>query len=199
MKNFWDKTITALPYFILLILGVLFLTIILKNELNYEQYVALLDILVWPIIIFATFLFFRKVLFYLFFSIEEFNFFGAKGRLRSVTEVIDQKVQDTLRNEQDAQKRNEELKEIEAKLERAKLSKESSEEKAKENFELANGMLKEYRELLNKSISDTKELNKLRAEKERRDSAREVLRKDSRIHGSLHRHRMDDFPDDENE
>ncbi|MFC1615149.1 hypothetical protein ACFL22_01185, partial [Patescibacteria group bacterium] len=105
----------------------------------------------------------------------------------------------TLRNEQDAEKRNEELKEIEAKLERAKLSKESSEEKAKENFELANGLLKEYRELLNKSIAETKELNKLRADKERRDSAREVLRKDSRMHDALHRHRVGDFQDGENE
>lgn len=56
-----------------------------------EDYISILSVIVWPAVVVMALIFFRKVVTFLFFSIEEFNFFGAKGRLKNVQELIAEK------------------------------------------------------------------------------------------------------------
>lgn len=52
-----------------------------------------LGVVVWPVVVLIVALFFKKVFTYLFFSMEEFNFFGARGQLIDVKTMIAQEVE----------------------------------------------------------------------------------------------------------
>jgi len=96
MKNIINKIINFSPYLIIVILiGGLFIFI---NDLTYDQFLKFVEIMIWPAIVLLALLFFKKVFTYLFFSMEEFNFFGTKGRLKNVEEVIQEKAQELYEN-----------------------------------------------------------------------------------------------------
>jgi hypothetical protein len=69
------------------------------QNLSFKQIIDLIELLVWPVVAFTSLMFFRKVFTYLFFSLEEFSFFGTKGRLKSVQEMIQTKASELFEKE----------------------------------------------------------------------------------------------------
>lgn len=57
--------------------------------------------MIWPSIVLISLLFFKKVFTYFFFSLEEFNFFGTKGKLKNVEVMIREKADDLWKKEKD--------------------------------------------------------------------------------------------------
>lgn len=88
MKDLLNKLIEVAPYLIIGSILVLLVMLIGKNNLTYDQYIGLVRVLIWPALVLIALLFFRKTFSYLFFSLEEFGFFGTKGNLKDVREVI---------------------------------------------------------------------------------------------------------------
>ena len=68
-------------------------------NISFNDYLEFLKILVWPISALIILFFFKKVITYLFFSIDGFNFFGAKGELKNVYDLITEKVNEKLEEE----------------------------------------------------------------------------------------------------
>lgn len=77
-----------------------------------EGVLPLIDILAWPLTVLLGVIFFRRIIAYLFLSIESYNFFGAKGSIRPVHEVIEERAIAL----KEAEERELEYKEIHAKL-----------------------------------------------------------------------------------
>ncbi|MFH0740077.1 MAG: hypothetical protein V1819_03060 [bacterium] len=65
--------------------------------LSFANVLDILKIIMWPITVIFISLFFRKVLSYFFFSLEEFNFFGNRGKLNNPKEMIEEKVEKILK------------------------------------------------------------------------------------------------------
>lgn len=86
-----EKFIDLLPH---TISGILISSISLiawRDGLTLDQSIKIIDVLIWPTVTFIAIVFFRKVFTYLFFSMDSFNFFGMRGHLRNVQEVIVEK------------------------------------------------------------------------------------------------------------
>lgn len=60
----------------------------------YLYLLELLKIVVWPLTVIFSICFFRKTFTYLVLSLEEFNFFGTRGRLKNVSDVIDERAKE---------------------------------------------------------------------------------------------------------
>lgn len=90
-----------------------FLTFLFINSWVFKNdplmFFRFLEIVIWPLTIILGAFFFRKVLTYLFFSMEEFNFFGAKGDLKNVKEVINEKAKEIFQRELERQKHKDEI------------------------------------------------------------------------------------------
>ncbi|TSC68977.1 MAG: hypothetical protein G01um101456_389 [Parcubacteria group bacterium Gr01-1014_56] len=106
-----------------------------------------LRIIIWPSTIFVIAFYFRKVVTYLFFSMEEFNFFGAKGKLRSVHELIDSKANQQYKERIKRDKIDSERQDREARLREIADSKESVTKKNEELVTLANQQSEKITEL----------------------------------------------------
>jgi hypothetical protein len=103
------------PFFLFLI--ILFLVAYFLGK-DFEKYVALLKILIWPVTVLVILFFFRKVISYLFFAIQQFNFFGITGNLRNINDIINEEVEKKFLSEK---------KEKEFQIEKEKLTKETKE------------------------------------------------------------------------
>jgi len=68
-------------------------------NLNFKDYLEFIKILIWPFTALVILFFFNKVITYLVFSINEFNFFGAKGELKNVQDLIGEKVKEKFEQE----------------------------------------------------------------------------------------------------
>lgn len=92
IKTLFTNLFALIPNFILL--GVVVMTVVVtyQNNIGFDQWIELLRIIVWPATVLVAVFFFRKVLTYLFFSMDEFNFFGAKGTLKNVRDLVNEKV-----------------------------------------------------------------------------------------------------------
>lgn len=134
-------------------------------NLTFERFIEIIRIIIWPAIVLLALLFFKKVFTYLFFSMEEFNFFGAKGRLKDISEVIEGRVKMRLDEDKNEKSRAEETKKLNEEFEKIKLSKDSIEKQNVEWAELANKIFKKYRKFSNKNSELKKELDSLRKEK----------------------------------
>jgi hypothetical protein len=176
MKKVLEKTLDLLPYTISIIFLLAIFTFFYKKGIQYDQLLNLLEILIWPIIVLSGLIFFRKVFTYLFLSMEEFNFFGNKGKLRNAQEIIEEKVQKRLEEDQKEKERQISLEKIEDELESARVSRESSEKQAQENFNLAKEVFMKYKELSEESTTLKKELNELRQEKSQREARIHAMR-----------------------
>jgi hypothetical protein len=73
--------------------------------ISFDNYLKTIAILIWPITILIILYFFNRVVTYLFFSLDEFNFFGAKGGLKKVNEVILEQVNKKFLQEKKDRKR----------------------------------------------------------------------------------------------
>lgn len=189
----WNAVIWMCP-FILFLLSIALIIYVLRGD--FDKYIRLLSITIWPITILLALFFFRKVVTYLFFTMDEFNFFGAKGELKDITEVIDRRVEKRIKDEKDDQKRSEEIKAIADSLEKARLSHDGAEKKAQENLKLAKDIFAEYKELTGKHAEATKELEDFRQkETQRRERVRAMIRhRQAKID-----ERLTDRPEGENE
>ncbi|PIQ91420.1 MAG: hypothetical protein COV70_03795 [Parcubacteria group bacterium CG11_big_fil_rev_8_21_14_0_20_39_22] len=104
--------ITAISFFLVPIAG---------REMGlYEEYLNLLDITIWPAVVIIVALSFRKILAYLFFSVEEFSFFGAKGRLKDVRELIEEKAENLKAKQEINEQSKEMLKEFDESIKKIK-------------------------------------------------------------------------------
>jgi hypothetical protein len=66
---------------------------ILYHNLGYEKFLELSKVWAWRIFLVLIVFNFKKVIAYLFFSLDEFSFFGTKGKLKDIRALIDEKVQ----------------------------------------------------------------------------------------------------------
>jgi len=93
MNNIMKKIINFLRAFILWTLPFGFFIMLTYApkflwNIDFEKYLELLKILVWPATTILLLFFFKRVVTYLFFSMEKFNFFGLSGNLKNVNELI---------------------------------------------------------------------------------------------------------------
>lgn len=141
---------------------VTFLPKIIWN-LNFNDYMEFLRILIWPCTVLIILFFFKKIATYLFFSMDGFNFFGAKGNLKNVNDVIIEEV-----NRKFLEEKNEEMREKDMKEAREEIkSKEAEISKAQgsvdDNLNIAKGIMKEWKksiELNKKSINNLAKENR---------------------------------------
>lgn len=135
---------------------------------NFNNVLRLLESIAWPIVVLIAFFFFRKIFTYLFLSIEEFNLFGTRGKLKNVYELIQERAQALFEEEQERKEIEEEQKRYEEELSELR----SSRDRTVEGFERA---VKLSRELLD----ENKELRKkivLEAKSEREKAINETIR-----------------------
>ena len=168
MKKFFEKIISILPYFILVTISGSILVFLHLGNLGYKEYVQILEILTWPSIVLMALLFFRKVFTYLFFSMEEFSFFGNKGKLKNVEEVINEKVEERIKREKEQENLERKMKKFEQELQNVIQSKDDKVKKAKEYRDLAVEMAKQYKEVSDVNKELNKELDELRRYKQNR-------------------------------
>lgn len=168
MKKFSEKIISILPYFILVTISGSILVFLYFGNLDYKEYIQILQILIWPSIVLGALLFFRKVFTYLFFSMEEFGFFGNKGKLKNIEEVINEKVEERIKREKEQVDIELKMKKFEGKLQNVTQSKADETKKAEEYRDLAVKMVKQYKEMsdINKELNE--ELYELRRYKQNR-------------------------------
>lgn len=83
-------------------------SIFIWNVLSWIQFIELVKVLAWPVVVVLALLFFKKVFTYLFFSMEEFDFFGAKGGLKNVRDMVREKADELYEQEMEGRKRAEE-------------------------------------------------------------------------------------------
>jgi len=68
-------------------------------SLSFFDYLEFLKILVWPVSTLIILFFFKKVITYLVLSVDSFNLFGAKGELKNVYDLIEEKVDEKFQQE----------------------------------------------------------------------------------------------------
>ena len=136
-------------------------------NISFDNYLKFLEILIWPVTILIILYFFKRVVTYLFFSMNEFNFFGAKGNLRDINEVIREEVDKKFVEEKNEKERNEAM---------SKLSNEINTTKgtAEQNLNLAKEVLKEWK-------NSTRENKKL---KEENKKLKEAIERKNQFVGS---------------
>ncbi|MCR4279695.1 MAG: hypothetical protein NUV78_03095 [Candidatus Zambryskibacteria bacterium] len=147
MRSFAERFIGAVPYLIIFILGGSLLIFIYQNKLTFIEFIDLVKVLIWPAIVLLALLFFRKVFTYLFFSIEEFNFFGTRGRLKSIQEVISEKAEEQYKQQKEEQRLKDERKGHKRKLLELQNSKLQVAEREKHTLQLAKELNDENEEL----------------------------------------------------
>lgn len=118
---------------------------------SFTEYLNFVNILVWPYTILVILFFFKKVVTYLFFSMDEFNFFGAKGTLKNVNEVIVEEVNKRLFEEKNEERRKVEMKTLSNEIKEKETLLQKAEGTADENFIFAKDVLKEWKSSSEKS------------------------------------------------
>ncbi|MFA6550817.1 MAG: hypothetical protein WCT36_05725 [Candidatus Gracilibacteria bacterium] len=123
--------------------SLLLLSLTLPTYLFKLDFLRFIDIIVWPFATLTALFFFKKVFTYLFFSMEEFNFFGLKGNLKHIDEVILEEVNNRLLDKANEEKR---------KAETDKLNLEITNKGTE--IEKAKGSEKEYKKLAFETLND---------------------------------------------
>lgn len=142
---------------------------ILWPEIGFKEFLEFIEILAWPVIALIVAFFFRKVFTYMFFSMNEFNFFGAKGRLRDVNNVIMEEVDKKIQEEKDQEKNKLEMQRLSEKIEEQDIEKkrtiqtkdkdiEEARKIAEENINLAKEIFDKWQNSENQSKQIEKEL-----------------------------------------
>jgi len=109
----------------------------------YTEMLEFTRIAIWPAVVMSALLFFRKTLTYLIFSLEEINVFGAKSRLKSVREVIDDKAKEIIEREKKELLSKRKIEELESNLKKLKERTKNKDRIA----EIANDLINENTEL----------------------------------------------------
>ena len=130
-------------------------------NISFDDYLEFLKILVWPISALIILFFFKKVIAYLFFSIDGFNFFGAKGEIKNVYDLITEKVNERFENEKREKERESEVLRLQKEIE-------SNSGRADENLETAKEILSEWK----KTIEENKKLIGEKYDRQRNQTSR---------------------------
>jgi hypothetical protein len=148
-----------------LFLAVTYLPKLLWN-LSFKEYLEFLGVLVWPYTLLVILFFFKRVVTYLFFSMEGFDFFGAKGGLKNVEEVILEEVNKRFLEEKkeadrrdSVEKLNKEINEKEAEIKKKENQINSAKGEADENLELAKEILKDWKKSTTQNTKTISDLN----------------------------------------
>lgn len=136
-------------------------------NISFSDYLDFIKILVWPISALIILFFFKKVIAYLFFSIDGFNFFGAKGEIKNVYDLITEKVNERFENEKREKERGVEIDRLQKEID-------SNSGRADKNLNTAKEIFSE----LKKTIVDNKKLI------EENKQLREMLEKKSQVAGN---------------
>ncbi|MEX0934939.1 MAG: hypothetical protein WDZ70_01260 [Candidatus Paceibacterota bacterium] len=147
-----------------LLFGLLAILLIAAIKADHSELIDYLGVVIWPAIVLIALLFFRKVFTFLFFSMENFNFFGAKGRLRNVEEVIREKARELHEEEKRGQEILEEqnqLKEKVAQLEGQQITREQWEEITDELLKKYQNLSRDYFEIIKETHEFEKQIEAL--------------------------------------
>ncbi len=106
-------------------------------ESTFDNYIRLIQSIVWPLTILIGLFFFRKVVTYMFFSMDKFNFFGVTGELTNVNLLIDREVQKLILQKEAERKQEIDNAELITKLSKKEAEAGTAKASAKENLELA--------------------------------------------------------------
>lgn len=155
-----DAIPTAFTFFIVAILVVAFF----KQGPNLTSLLAILSVVLWPLVVLAALLFFRRVLTFLFFSLEEFNFFGARGKLKSVEAVINEKALELWEAQKAEKERQQEKEKLESELRSLNESKEDAARKTIRTFKFAEKLIADNSKLRRQMTAMRSELDKLQTQ-----------------------------------
>lgn len=133
-------------------------------NITFNDYLEFLKILVWPVSALIILFFFKKVIAYLFFSMDGFNFFGAKGEIKNVYDLITEKVNERFENEKREKERESEVIRLQKEIE-------SNSGRANENLSTAKEILSEWKKTIADNKKLTEENNQLRESLEKRSQA----------------------------
>lgn len=144
------------PFFGFLII-LFFVKILFLKDVNFNEFIELLKVLIWPFTVLVILFFFKKVFTYLFFSMDEFNFFGAKGSLKNVNEIILEEVEKKFLEEKEEEEQKKIMKKLNTEINKTKGT-------ANENSAIARKVMAEWK----KSTKQSKEtINDLTNENKR--------------------------------
>lgn len=179
MKDMWHKIynqfknlfkITGGWFMWLAPLALLLIALFAPTYLFSVDFLKLVEIVVWPFTILTTLFFFKKVVTYLFFSMDEFNFFGLKGNLKNINEVIVEEVNKRIFEKEREDKRRDEMEKLNAEIvkkggeiEKKQREITTTKTSAQEYINLAKEIFKEWKkstEANNKAMSDLETENK---------------------------------------
>ena len=149
-------------------LSILLFALTLPSYFLGIDFITFVKTIIWPITILVILFFFKEVFTYLFFSMREFNFFGIKGTLRSVIDVINERVENRLVDDKNEKERREltntlagEIKQREVKIAVKDAEIKRTKGDADENLELARDILKEWKDTKTKYQKIVSELEEL--------------------------------------
>lgn len=151
---------TLVPW---LIVGVIILLLskhVLRYGLTFDQFISFVEVVIWPTVIFTAIVLFKKIFTYLFFSLEEFSFFGAKGKLIDVRTMITNKADEMYQKKLEEEERSIERESLEKELNALKSSTEKESERTKRALEIAEKALDRNEVLL----KDNAELRKIQTQ-----------------------------------
>jgi hypothetical protein len=80
------------------------------------DYLDFLKVIIWPFVILNISFFFRKVFTYLFFSVNGFNFFGVKGNLKNIDEVIIEEANRIVQDKENKESTENEIRKLRAEI-----------------------------------------------------------------------------------
>ena len=106
------------------------------------DYLKLLEILIWPITLLIALFFFKKVFTYLFFSMDSFSFFGAKGHLKNVKDVIDEEVLRLFEREKQEKERKSEISVLREDLDKKSVEVDGKSKESNNNLVVAQRLMK---------------------------------------------------------
>ena len=127
---------------------------------SFKDYLEFLKILIWPYTVLVILFFFRKVVTFLFFSMDGFNFFGAKGTLKNVNEVIVAEVNKKFMEEKQEAERKKTKDELNAEIRNKENEIRKAKGSADENLDLAKEIMIEWKKATKQSGEIISELEK---------------------------------------
>ncbi|MEK7639230.1 MAG: hypothetical protein AAB388_03670 [Patescibacteria group bacterium] len=160
-SRFFESVLGLLPLFVLLTLSGVVLLVIFQSKTSFNQLIELLKVTIWPTIVLLLLLFFKKVFTYLFFSIEEFNFFGAKGKLKNVRSVVMEKAEDMYQSRLEQEKQEKENEKNKNELAMLRASKDNEVENKKKILDLAERILADKEKLVEENNSLKKKIDSI--------------------------------------
>ena len=145
--SLWGLFVWLLPLAIFLIST--YIPKILWNP-SFNDYIEFLKILIWPYTVLVILFFFKRVVTYLFFSMDEFNFFGAKGNLKNINDVITEEINKKYLEKENEEKRINDMEKLNKEIKIKEL--EISQAKGA-NSELVKGIMQLYKKSKEQTIS----------------------------------------------